>query len=90
MDNSVDENWLDGHTQRVAVKGSMPKWRLVMSGLVLILAQFNIYFNIFVSHMDCVIECPFSKPVNNTKTCGVVNAPEGRDAIQRDLDRFER
>ncbi|GAB0184700.1 cAMP-dependent protein kinase inhibitor alpha [Grus japonensis] len=40
--------------------------------------------------MDSGIECTLSKFANETKLCGVVNMLEGRDAIQRDLDRLER
>jgi len=42
----------------------------------------SVLFSIFVSDMDCRIAC--------SKLCGVVNTLEGRDAIQRDLDRLER
>ncbi|GAB0185742.1 mitochondrial enolase superfamily member 1 [Grus japonensis] len=79
-------NWLDGRAQQVVVNGSVSKWRTATSGV----PQGSYWDRHFVGDMDRGIECTLSKFANDTKLCGVVDTLEGRDAVQRDLDRLER
>jgi len=53
-------------------------------GLILIL------FNIFVINIDSRLECALISFADDTKLYGVVSTLEGRDPIQRVLDRLER
>lgn len=47
-------------------------------------------FNIFAGEMNDGIECIVSKFADNIKLCGTVSMTEGRDVIQRGLDRLKR
>ncbi|PKU49352.1 rna-directed dna polymerase from mobile element jockey-like [Limosa lapponica baueri] len=68
----------------------MSKWKPVTSGVPQVSVVGPVLFNLFVSDMDSEIECILDKFADNTKLCGMVETVEGRDAFQRDLDKFER
>ena len=84
------KNWLGGRTHRVAVNGSVSKWRSVTSGVPQGSVLGLVFFSIFVGNMDSGIKCTLSKSAGDTKLNSAVDILEGGDAIKWDLDRLER
>ena len=80
---------MKGRRQKVIINVSFFRWRPVTRGVPQWSVLEPVLFNIFISNIDDGIECTLSKFADDTKLSVAFDMIEGRNAIQKDINRLE-